>query len=117
MRNTALFTTLLACSTGEIDQSLLLRPAQALFSSSSEEEDAIRARFSSSDVYDGVQLDVVVQEYQRDSEKLRGWIEDKKIRLEQFYDEVERLVNLEVQRGVGEGQGDETAMFDDSIAQ
>ena len=57
-----------------------------------------------------------MQEYQRESEILRGWIEDKKIRLEQFYDEVERLVNLEMQRAGGEGQGDETAMFDDSMA-
>jgi hypothetical protein len=114
IQGTALYATLLACATKEIDQSLLLRPAQAFFSGSTEEEDAVRARFSSSYIYDGVPIEQVVEEYGRESEGLKEWIEDKQIRLEQFYDEVERLVNLELQKGES---GNDTAMFDDSMAQ
>ena len=55
-----------------------------------------------------------MEEYGRESEGLKEWIEDKQIRLEQFYDEVERLVNLELQKGES---GNDTAMFDDSMAQ
>jgi hypothetical protein len=64
--------------------------------------------------YDDVPIEQVVEEYGRESEVLKEWIEDKQIRLEQFYDEVERLVNLELQKGES---GNDTAMFDDSMAQ
>lgn len=78
----------------------------------------MRARFASPsevDVYAPVSRDRVAQEYERESVILKGWVEDRQVRLEEFYDEVERLVMLQLQRG--EGDAGQSNILDDSMIQ
>jgi len=124
LRSSALFATLLSCYSKPPQEHVsIVRPAQALFGSTPEEEDALRARFSA-DTADGlygkVSLDKVVAEYASESQKLREYVEGQSVKLEQFFDEVERLVGVEMQQQQQQNQEaygqDDTLMMDESVA-
>lgn len=121
LRGTALFSTLLSCySKPAQEQVTVLRPAQALFSNTPEEEDALRARFSAdtaSALYSKIGVDKVVSEYADESQRLKGFVEGQSVKLEEFFDEVERLVGVEMQQQSQEAyRQNETLMMDDSMA-
>ena len=122
LRGTALFSTLLSCySKPAQEQVSVLRPAQALFGNTPEEEDALRARFSADTaggLYSKVSVDKVAAEHASESQRLRECVEGQSVKLEEFFDEVERLVGVEMQQQQNQeasGQ-DETLMMDESIA-
>ena len=97
LRSTALYSTLLALAARNPDKTLHVRPSKALYSNSTEEEEAVRARFSSSSTYSKVSIDGLLTGYEYEGRELTKLVQGSHTALEDLYDEVERLVALTVE--------------------
>ena len=95
LRTTALYATLVAVSTTGTDANLLLRPAQAFYENNVNQEQAIRARFSNNAAYSNLSIDALITEYDRENSAMISLVEGDQTRLEEFYDEIERLIKLD----------------------
>lgn len=114
LQSTALFATLSALAerdSASLDENLILRPSQAFFTSSAEEESALKTRFSSSKMYEGLHVESVIEKCEADSRDLRELVDGSgNTKLEEFFDEVQRLVlqSREEQVGEADAEGDDT---------
>lgn len=116
LRATALYTTIAASIQQESEGAALLRPFETLYQSTPEEDSSLMARFSN-EVYHGeINMEAIASEYARESHLIRGMCEDKMVRLGEFFDEVQRLVKVDLEQAAAT-QGSILAEMDDSIMQ
>lgn len=113
LRSTALYATIAACQQRQAGQLVVLRPSEALYTSTPAEDASLLARFSS-EVYHGeVDVEAIASEYARESHLLQGMCDDKMVRLGEFFDEAQRLARLDSEQRAA--QSDILAEMEDSM--
>lgn len=93
---------------------MTLRPSEVLYTSTQEEDSSLFARFSSEVYHGDIAVESIASEYARESHLIQGMVEDKMVRLEEFFDEVHRLVKVDADQATA-GQGSILAEMNDSI--
>lgn len=95
IRKTALHHTLLELQTRGSNVEYVLRPNEALSTFPGEDEQAYRARFSNASDpqrYSSLSIDGLVNQTMTQNAEVKRLVESDSIRLEEFFDEVQRLV-------------------------
>lgn len=130
LRSTALFTTLLNLlerndHQGASDK-LRMRPTAASSPTNKDsnsvaqagEAEALRTRFASSSVSSEsrIDLDSIIEEFARERDSLASLVQNEDVRMEEFFDEVERLASLAHESEEGqmalEGDSSQTQALD-----
>lgn len=115
LRGTSLYQSMYALLIkDETASDNILRPSASLFGSTPEELDSLKTRFSSFSYFSLLSVQQLIDSYTKESEDLQKLIDSPDVRLEELYDEVLRLVTLDLESA---GTSDMVPLDEDAFMQ